>query len=63
MFQSLGYSGVAPMAATWLSNLSPILIFLAAIPLALTLAGLGLALMGSRGSDTASGPPSNTSSQ
>lgn len=58
MFQALGYEGASASAAEWLSNISPIVLFLGGVALMLTLAGLGLLLIAARakaGSSAASG--------
>jgi len=49
MFDALGYDGVSASAATWLTNLSPIIVLMGGIALSLTFAGLGL-MWFSRGS-------------
>jgi len=50
MFSALGYDGVSASVSTWLSNISPIIVLMGGIALALSIAGLGLALIGGRSS-------------
>lgn len=56
MFNSLGYDGAAASAVEWLQNLSPIVIFIGGVALALTLAGLALALVASSRSSAGAAP-------
>lgn len=56
MFQALGYDGASAAAVEWLSNLSPIIVFLGGIALMLTLVGFGLLLFAARAASANSAP-------
>lgn len=56
MFEALGYAGASASAVEWLSNLSPIVVFLGGVALMLSLAGLGLLLISARSKSAESGP-------
>lgn len=56
MFESLGYAGASASAGTWLSEMSPILLLLGAVALALVIGGLGLAFVGVRSASRSSAP-------
>lgn len=66
MFNTLGYSGVSASATEWLTNLSPIIVLMGGIALALSFAGLGLmwfSRSSSSGESVGSGAPLNRDKQ